>query len=513
MEVRTRSLTVAPTWRYTSRGAENKQGGVFKKSNGTTNYGVVKAGTLAAKLSDGTYGPCAVQALSNAETAATVLEVPDATNFFVGDTCSVIAQSVRGSDTLNLVDNDSAASESAVHLGMVDGRPTLLCDNPDDFDFYVATAEGTDTVPVKHASGLVADTLDFNHAGSPGGQALWIALVEGESARDGFVLATDDSGGDNQDCIAFTEVESGDGINVYNLAAAALSAYVQVYYDEDATAGSTLLANLSTITGGADIVLHTAYGRKVIIRHNASPGTPGVAVNAVCSSGTATFAYISPTTTSVSCPILPSVDQVTPLRFDEDGDGLVADLDDLGLGGAFVDIATGSGELAFRVTDKEGTSDPAVYADPDGATTDERLVFVSPTDTDGSQTTTTGIAVGDTIASSLTVSAVTKTGGTHSVTVGTAVTALAGDALIVPARVQLEGVLDGNVRTSWYDEENTEITSDRPCEIALEGDAIQSKLLGYSALLRDALHGAAPLPSWLGATDASTKCRFDVRSV
>lgn len=290
--------------------------------------------------------------------------------------------------TLNAIDSDAAASESAVFLGLVDTVPTLLCHNPDDLDFFVTTEEGDDALALKHQRGLVADTLDFNHAASPGGQALWIALVEGESARDGFVLATDDSGGGNQDCLAFTEIEAGDGINVYNLAAAALSAYVQVYYDEDATAGSTLLANLSTITGGADIVLRTAYGRKVIIRHSASPGTPGVAVNAVCSSGTATFAYISPTTTSVSCPILPSVDQVTPLRFDEDGDGFVADLDDLGLGGdaAFVTLAGGVRKL--KVTDKEGTADPAIYADPDAATDDERLLFVSPTDADGTQTTT-----------------------------------------------------------------------------------------------------------------------------
>lgn len=344
----------------------------------------------AGTTSDTLVGDTGDLDLTAADTFCSGGEVNFRTAGASGSWTSFTTFDVPRGQTVNVIDNDSAASESAVHLGMVDGRPTLLCHNPDDLDFYCETDEGADSVPVKHQRGLVADTLDFNHAASPGGQALWIAKSVGEDHRDAFSFVTDDTGGDDDDTVAHMESEPSDVVVVFSLPAAELTTYTQVYYDEDGADDERLLADLTNLTGGADIVLHSDSGRKLIIRHDASPGTAGVAVNAVPSGGSCTFEYISPTTTSTSCPALPSVDQITPLRFDEDGDGFVADLDDLGLGGDFALVDLASGSRKMKVTDKEGTSDPAVYADPDGATADERFVFVSPTDTDGSQTTIGG---------------------------------------------------------------------------------------------------------------------------
>lgn len=92
--------------------------------------------------------------------------------------------------------------------------------------------------------------------------------------------------------------------------ASAASGGVALYFDEDATLGSRLLANT-----GRDCWLNIGGGRYVKVTHNATPATPGVQVyfDEDAATATARLLFVSPTNASGYDITSPQVDSAIDL--------------------------------------------------------------------------------------------------------------------------------------------------------------------------------------------------------
>lgn len=288
--------------------------------------------------------------------------------------------------TLNLIHNASAASETAVYIVQGEDKPFLATSAANKIDFNVELDEGGDAISVKHCAALTTDSIALTHAASPAGVVLWL---HGGGLKADF-SATGDADG-------FLVTAGSRVAIVTNATAASLDFESQIYFDEDT---NRFVADV----GGTDITLTFPDGARLTIYHHASASSfPAVYIN---DSGAPNLAleFTSPTTTSSTATVRAAYDVITPLLFDEDGDGLEGVLDDFGADAGYIDLATVGGRT-LRVTD--GTGGVQVYVDDDGATSSDRLKFVSPTTTDGSQSTITPYSVDDGSQSTTTTSTAT----------------------------------------------------------------------------------------------------------
>ena len=85
----TTTITLNPAWRVTGRGMGDVFSGIMAAGNGTTNYGIVREGTILARHS-GTdlMHPCGAQELT-VFGSLNLLTMHDARNFYVSDVVSV----------------------------------------------------------------------------------------------------------------------------------------------------------------------------------------------------------------------------------------------------------------------------------------------------------------------------------------------------------------------------------------------------------------------------------------
>lgn len=78
-------------WRDNEVGSDNVRAAVCDEGNGTTNFGLIQAGTVMGELSSGKVRPCGLAEETTGDTATNDVTVADSSNFYVGDTVSVVA--------------------------------------------------------------------------------------------------------------------------------------------------------------------------------------------------------------------------------------------------------------------------------------------------------------------------------------------------------------------------------------------------------------------------------------
>ena len=131
-------------------------------------------------------------------------------------------------------------------------------------------------------------TLALTHAASPGGTPIYVKF-----GADGDPYLCSNIATDMVD--KWLTFGSAYTLLVKHDASAAVGGY-QVYFDEDATQPSRLLA---AVPGLKDVYVPTSNPRYTLkITYNVAPGTPGVAVNYDDTSGHQHLEFISPTTTA-----------------------------------------------------------------------------------------------------------------------------------------------------------------------------------------------------------------------
>ena len=131
-------------------------------------------------------------------------------------------------------------------------------------------------------------TLALTHAASPGGTPIYVKF-----GADGDPYLCSNIATDMVD--KWLTFGSAYTLLVKHDASAAVGGY-QVYFDEDATQPSRLLA---AVPGLKDVYIPTSNPRYTLkITYNVAPGTPGVAVNYDDTSGHQHLEFISPTTTA-----------------------------------------------------------------------------------------------------------------------------------------------------------------------------------------------------------------------
>lgn len=95
MPVSTTTIAAKREWKAYDRPSDTAVGKVLDEGNGTTNFGLVQAGTMMGALSSGKVRPCAMDEIATGGSSVNTATVTDSANFFVGDTVDVIAGAAR----------------------------------------------------------------------------------------------------------------------------------------------------------------------------------------------------------------------------------------------------------------------------------------------------------------------------------------------------------------------------------------------------------------------------------
>jgi len=295
--------------------------------------------------------------------------------------------------TALVMDDDSAGTTgTAVWLMLDDGKmeeAILASENASAATAQLDTDEGLSTFVVyKPLDDEIVNVTDDDSASS-NGTALYFRW-NGQGV-DGILT----SANANNANVTFTCNDGGDTVPVPDDDNAALAGSVAIYFDEDATDGNRFLAITPT---GLDSYVQTTVGRWLKITYAANPSGSGVQVyfNDDAANSYERLLFVSPTdtdgtNTNDSATAFSAVEDVTMVAvyFDEDGTAqqrfMQTTSSAVDIAVPFVDLTdpTLSPRLLNVVYDATASSNVAVYFDDDAVAVDERLLFVSPTDTDG----------------------------------------------------------------------------------------------------------------------------------
>jgi hypothetical protein len=321
------------------------------------------------------------------------------------------------SDIFGVKDDDSAASNGTeIFLATKKGKMEhgLLCSENENLttSFYALASGLTTGIVYKPVADHVVNVTDDDSASGNGTAlyATWNGV--GQTCQ----LQSENAGNANS---SFTCNDGGDTVPVIDNDDAALTG-VPIYFYEDAADGDRFLINSPT---GTDLYFQSTSGRYIKLTHVADPTADGIQVYFDDDAGNSyeRLLFVSPTNTngtntndSASAYSMNEDDYITKIYFDEDatdGERLIHEAPSaVNVPIVFIDTSDVTSKIRLVNIMYSGTASTdgvTLYFDDDGGTPSERLLFVSPTDTDGenavdeNKTLYGGVAEG-TIASTFT---------------------------------------------------------------------------------------------------------------
>lgn len=169
-------------WRHNSVRSDNVRAAVCDEGNGTTNFGLIQAGTVMGALSSGKVRPCGLAEETTGDTATNDVTVADSSNFYVGDVVSVIAAASRAT-AIVAGDNPSNLTVTPAKTGIsvnivVSGNGTSFSTSYDEATGVITVNSATDGGGAATTTvGEIANALEGSYGGL-------IASAVAETAAD-----------------------------------------------------------------------------------------------------------------------------------------------------------------------------------------------------------------------------------------------------------------------------------------------------------------------------------------
>ena len=294
-------------------------------------------------------------------------------------------------------DDDTAATNGTLmYLFGKDGKMEeyyFCSENENGATSTLETSEGLTTFVVYKPISDATLTLTDSDTAETDGVELYVRPIgDGKKAKFFFVSPTNAMG-------SFTMSDGGDTVYVYDSDEAAEEGSSQVYFDEDGTANSRLLT-VSAIN--QDLYVETSSGRWIKIKDDDTAATNGVGVffDENGANSYERLLFISPTDTDGSDTVSSSTnwsvvkdEVIVSFYFDEDDTAGArfqhAASSTVDLFVPFVDLTdpNKSPRLLTVAYDATAASNGvSVYFDDDATDAADGMLFVSPTDADGSDT-------------------------------------------------------------------------------------------------------------------------------
>ena len=298
--------------------------------------------------------------------------------------------------TVTVADDDTAATNgTAIFIRVQDGQMgegMIVSESSGGTTALFASSEGLKTFVVwAPVGGETIEVVDDDSAATTG-TALYVKSIgSGQKATLGSVSA-------NTANSSFDLGDGGSTVAVNYSSIADSDGGVQVYFDEDGISGSRFSAITST---GKDAYVQATNGKWIKVTYNDNPSATGVAVYFDDDAGNKyeRLMFVSPTDTkgsddnnSAANYTVATDYALTPLFFDEDGTVTKRFLHGAP-SQAYISVPFADGSdsiipprlLSIAYDASVSTNGVAVYFDDDAEIVTERLVFVSPTDTQGTE--------------------------------------------------------------------------------------------------------------------------------
>jgi len=305
---------------------------------------------------------------------------------------------------LLLTDDDSAATNGTpLYLAQERGKAqegVLWSEMANAATIYIEDGTNALRVPIIHKP---IDELTLNieddDSAATNGTALYV-VPTGETTPWGADLAILQSVNVGNANSFFEAASAADQVDVWDNDSAATAGpcglpwAAAVYVDEDAATATSRLLATNPQGNANDMYVRTRGGRYLKITHNAAPGTPGVQVyfddNAAVEEDRLLF--VSPTDTTMADGGFGN--QLGFYNVEGWWLGLVyADEDATEYARLLCNIPAAENSYVFAIEANRmvqitynatpGTPGVAVYVDDDAAAADDKLLFVSPTNVDG----------------------------------------------------------------------------------------------------------------------------------